>query len=57
MPRKKRDPNDIELVPEGEFEDAFRALLNAPKEKVEEQIEEIHAENVERRQRKRKEKP
>lgn len=53
MARKKTEADDIELVPEAEFEDAFRSILNAPKERVAEQIEEMHAANVEKRTRKK----
>ncbi len=55
MPRKKRDPSDLELVPDSDFEDAVRTVLNAPKDTVTKQLAKMQASNKRKReQRKRK---
>ena len=53
MTRKKRDSHDMPLVPEPEFEDAMRSLLNAPKAKVDESLAAMQASNKRRREAKK----
>ena len=50
MPRKKRDPNEIELVPDDEFEDAVQSVLDAPKERVEAEFAKMQASNKRKRE-------
>ena len=45
MPRKKDDAEEIDLIPEADFEDAMRAVLNAPREKVNKRLAEMQASN------------
>lgn|GEM_PF-5942646 len=50
MSRKKHDPETIPLVSPEQFEAAMRAVLNAPKSEVEEQLAEMQATNKRRRE-------
>lgn len=45
-PRKRQDLEAIELVPEATFEEAMKAVLRAPREKVNRQMAKADAEDA-----------
>ena len=45
MPRKRRDPDEIELIPQDEFEDVMRAVLKAPRDKVNARLTQMQVAN------------